>query len=66
MLEENEPYLETQIKAVAHDSGRRAGSSANRRATCTARVSCSAGRSSKPLERFLPGLRAGAGLPRAG
>ena len=46
LLEENEPYLETQIKAVAYDSGVPRGSSANRPATRDARGSCSAGRSS--------------------
>ena len=59
VLEENEPYLETQIKAVAHDSGRRArDSSASRRDMCIARESCFAGRSSKPSSGFFPGCAA--------
>ena len=48
VLEENEPYLETQIKALAHDLGNPVRISARRPATPAARASCSAGRSSRP------------------
>lgn len=48
VLEEIEPFLETQIKALAYDIGFREKSSGNRPVTQAGRESCSGGRSSRP------------------
>ena len=56
VLEENEPYLETQIKAVAHDSGRRARIFGKQTGHAHREGELFRWQIQQALERFLPGF----------
>ena len=59
LLEENEPYLEVQVKALAHDLGSACGSSARQTGHTRREGELYRWQIQQALERFLPGFAPG-------